>query len=428
MFAVRCERGSFMGESILVVCEDTHLRAALLELLAAVGFRSAASGDSPSAVLLGCCGLIAKNDLAVARAARRNGCKVPIVLVTSRGSEDLAVEALRAGIANYVRFPPTPEQLTQAIAAVAPDTRASSYADRIIGVSEAIRSVKAHLCRAASCSSNVLITGETGTGKELAAELIHRESNRSAKPFIAINCAAIPDSLLVSELFGFERGSFTGANAGQDGKLKAAAGGTVFLDEIGDLSPYAQAKILRAIETGEIQPLGGRQAQQMDVRIVAATNKNLETDPHFRRDLYFRLNVARIHLPPLRERKEDIPPLAEAFRAEFDGKFGCSSRGFLSGVLELLLAHTWPGNIRELRNIIEAGFIDPGPSANGEIDLPTQFRQAVQGASGGELERILSALSQTEWNRSLAAKELRWSRMTLYRKMARYGIARNRAA
>ncbi len=272
--------------------------------------------------------------------------------------------------------------------------------------------------------SNVLITGETGTGKELAADLIHRRSSRAGKPFVAINCAAIPDSLLESELFGFERGAFTGAHTAQEGKLKLADGGTVFLDEIGDLSPYAQAKILRAIETGEIQRLGGRQARQIDVRVIAATNRNLESDSTFRRDLYFRLNVARIHLPPLRERKEDILPLAEAFRIEFDRKFGCVSRSFVSRARELMLAHNWPGNVRELRNIIEAAFIDPGPNAEGDVDLPSQFRKAVQGSSGGELERILLALSQTEWNRGLAAKELNWSRMTLYRKMSRYGITR----
>ena len=413
-----------MVQAILTLSEDPAVRGILSRLLAAAGLTSADSTVSPAVILLGCRERIAKNDLAMARATSRNGNGTPIILITSHGSEDLAVEALRAGITNYLRLPLTPEQLACAIEAVAADTDATAPTDRILGISQAIREVKTNLHRAASCSSNVLITGETGTGKELAADLIHRRSSRAAKPLIPINCAAIPDSLLESELFGFERGAFTGAHASQNGKLKLAAGGTMFLDEIGDLSPYAQAKILRAIETGEIQRLGGRQSQRIDVRVTAATNRDLETDLSFRRDLYFRLNVARVHLPPLRERKEDILPLAEAFRTEFDTKFGCVSKAFLPRARELMLVHAWPGNIRELRNIIEAAFIDPGPNAEGEIDLPAQFRRAVEGSTSGELERILLALSQTEWNRSRAARELHWSRMTLYRKMAQYRITR----
>jgi transcriptional regulator with GAF, ATPase, and Fis domain len=292
----------------------------------------------------------------------------------------------------------------------------------MLGASLAIREVKAHLRRIAACSSNVLITGETGTGKELAAELIHGQSSRAERPLVTLNCAAVPDSLLESELFGFERGAFTGAHVAQDGKLKLAAGGTVFLDEVGDLSPYAQAKVLRAVETGEIQRLGGRRPQQIDVRVIAATNKNLEDDPNFRRDLYFRLNVARVHLPPLRERKEDILPLADSFRTEFERTFGCKTSAFTANAQELLLTHHWPGNVRELRHIVEAAFINPGANAAGEIDLPVEFRKSIRSFSGGELERILAALSKTHWNRSRAAEELRWSRMTLYRKMARYKI------
>ena len=416
-----------MAKTILIFSEDTSLRRTLLELVAATEWKSCGADDVPCAVLLGCPERMGHNDIAFARGASQNGRRLPIVLATLRGSEDLAVEALRMGFANYVRLPVTAAQLSQAIAAVTPNEGAAC-ADRLLGESEAMQAVKAYLRRVGACSSNVLITGETGTGKELAAELVHSASARAERPFVAINCAAIPDSLLESELFGFERGAFTGATVAQDGKLRAATGGTVFLDEVGDLSPCAQAKILRAIETGEIQRLGAKRPQQIDVRVVAATNKNLETDVNFRRDLYFRLNVARVHLPPLRERKADIMPLAEAFRREFDSRFGCVSRGFVRGVEELLLAHEWPGNIRELRNLVEAVFIDPGPDANGEIGLPAPFRKAMETATGGELERILAALAHTEWNRSRAAKELHWSRMTLYRKLSRYGIARTPAA
>jgi DNA-binding NtrC family response regulator len=408
--------------TVLVISEDRTIHQTLLRLLAMAGIASADLSGSPSAILLGCREYIAKNDLAAVQSIARNGPSIPIILVTSHGSEDLAIEALRAGVDNYFRLPLTAAQLTHAIDGIVPPNGACAAKDQILGVSLAIQSVKAHIKRIASCSSNVLITGETGTGKELAADLVHRQSSRVSKPFVKLNCAAIPDSLLESELFGFERGAFTGAHAAQDGKFKLAAGGTVFLDEIGDLSPYAQAKVLRTIETGEIQRLGGGRPQRIDVRVIAASNKSLESDPGFRRDLYFRLNVARIHLPPLRERKEDILPLANAFRAEFNTAFGCGATAFAATAQELLLAHDWPGNIRELRNIIEAAFIDPGPNAAREIDLPLHFQTALHNSSGGELERILCALSKTHWNRSRAAEELHWSRMTLYRKMARYKI------
>lgn len=413
-----------MGQGILTLSEDQATRAALLRLVAAAGLKDASSMDSPAAILVGCGECMARNDIALAQAISRNGKGVPAILVTSHGSEVLAVEALRAGFVNYLHLPLAPEQLARAIEAAAPELGVRNRDDRMLGESQAMKEARARLHRIASCSSNVLITGETGTGKELAAETIHWHSSRGKKPLITVNCAAIPDGLVESELFGFERGAFTGAHAAQEGKLSLAAGGTVFLDEIGDLSCYAQAKVLRAIDSGEIQRLGARKPQQIDFRVIAATNRNLATDPVFRRDLYFRLNVASIHLPPLRERKEDILLLAESFRAEFDGKFGYVTRAFAQSAKELLLMHSWPGNIRELRNIIEAAFIDPGPNGKGEIDLPAQFRKAIQHSSGGELERILLALSQTEWNRSLAAKELHWSRMTLYRKMAHYRITR----
>jgi len=416
-----------MKRTILALSEDPGVREMLRRLIASSGWTEAESASAPAAIVVGCRGHIGGNDLAMAQAASRRE-RIPIILIAAQSSEDLAIEALRAGVANYLRLPLTPEQLASAIEATVSKAAAPATADRLLGNSEAILDVKARLFRAAACSSTVLITGETGTGKELAAEFIHRNSSRARKPMMTINCAAIPDTLLESELFGFERGSFTGAHMARDGKLRLAAGGTVFLDEIGDLSPYAQAKLLRVIESGEIQRLGGQQPMKIDVRFIAATNRNLESDPSFRRDLYFRLNVARISMPALRDRPQDISLIAEAFRIEFDRAFGCLTSGFAAGVREILMAHTWPGNIRELRNIVEAAFIHPGPSADGLIDLPAAFRNAIQGSCGAELERILKALAETHWNRSRAAEQLQWSRMTLYRKMARYKISRASAA
>jgi DNA-binding NtrC family response regulator len=405
----------------LVLSENRAIREILLGLLASAGFATSNSASAPDVILVGCGARIATGDLEAAEATCRKDRRVPIILVTSHGSEELAVAALRGGMANYLRLPLTPGEFACALEPFLATPSVPSPDDRMIGESPTFRAVRQYLYRAASSSSNVLITGETGTGKELAAGFIHHHSKRAAKPLITINCAAIPDSLIESELFGFVRNAFTGADRAQDGKFKLGDGGTVFLDEIGDLSPYAQAKILRVIESGEIQRLGARQPQHADIRIIAATNRHLEADSGFRKDLYFRLNVARVHLPPLRERRDDVLSLAEAFRAEFDRKFECVTT-FTVSAKQLLLAHQWPGNIRELRNIVEAAFIEPGPDANGKLDLPAPFRQALQDFAPGEQERILLALSKTHWNKSQAASDLHWSRMTLYRKMARYQL------
>lgn len=407
--------------AILVLSENRAIREILLGLLASAEMVACNDAGGVELILVGCGARIANRDLERAKAASRRDRGVPVILVTSQGSEELAVEALRAGMADYLRLPMTPAEFVGALGPWMPAAPAFSSDDRMIGESPVFLDIRRYLSRAAASSSNVLITGETGTGKEMAAEFIHRHGSRAAKPWITINCAAIPDSLVESELFGFERGAFTGADRTHDGKFKLGDGGDVFLDEIGDLSPYAQAKTLRVIETGEIQRLGASHPQRADIRIIAATNRDLAADPGFRKDLYFRLNVARIHLPPLRERREDILRLAESFRAEFDRKFGCATT-FTVRAKQLLLAHQWPGNIRELRNIVEAAFIEPGPDGNGELDLPAPFRQALEGSLGGELEHILLALSKTHWNRSRAASELHWSRMTLYRKMARYQL------
>jgi DNA-binding NtrC family response regulator len=413
-------------QKILVLAQEQETRTILLRLVAESGIAEADFEGPPGVILFACGARIPKGELKTAQRIA-NG-KIPIILITSCGSEELAIEALRCGFSNYLRLPLTAADLSEALrnALPLPEEPFDGAMEQMIGNSQIIRNLKSYLLKAASCSSNVLITGETGCGKEITAELIHRYSPRRDKPFVAINCAAIPDSLFESELFGFERGSFTGAQAAQDGKLKLADGGTVFLDEIGDLSSYAQAKLLRAIESGEIQRLGGRKPQVIDIRVVAATNRELEHDPNFRKDLFFRLNVARIHLPPLRDRKEDIFNLAESFRAEFDRKFGRRTTGFTSQARELMMTHDWPGNVRELRNVIEAAFIDLAWNAL-EIELPPPFRKALETAAGvgsGERERILLALSETQWNKSRAAERLHWSRMTLYRKLAQHKISK----
>jgi DNA-binding NtrC family response regulator len=305
---------------------------------------------------------------------------------------------------------------------------APSLATSIIGNSIAIWKVTTYLRKVAVTDSHVLITGETGSGKELAARYIHDHSRRRGKPFIAINCAALPDGLLESELFGYERGAFTGAVTAYAGKLKLADGGTVLFDEIGDMSLYAQAKILRVIEAKEVYPLGGRRSAPLDVRIIAATNKDLDrkvSKSEFRQDLYYRFDVARVRLPSLRERKDDIPLLIDHYVQNFTRQFGRNIAGFSEEAMELLQSYDWPGNVRELMNLIERIFIDPPTKKIDAGDLPESMRSREsthRDAAPEERELLLYTLSQTNWNKSQAAERLHWSRMTLYRKLSKYHI------
>jgi DNA-binding NtrC family response regulator len=380
-------------------------------------------------VCLGCVNQIFGRELKTARdlAAARN---IPVVLLTLRGSEELAVQALRCGITDYLRVPFSRDELESIILSVCPGTRTAGLVkgENLVGESRAVQDIKAYIEKVGRTTSSVLITGETGTGKELIADLIHSNSPRAGRPLICVNCAAIPDTLLESELFGYERGAFTGAQTARDGKLTLANGGTLFLDEIGDMSPYAQAKLLRAIESHEVQRLGGHKTHTVDFRLIAATNRNLDSPADhdlFRRDLFFRLNVARIHLPPLRERKEDILPLSHFFRRKENLRFGRETRGFTPRAEQVLLQHDWPGNVRELRNIVEAAFIDLDAGAT-LVSLPAPFCAGIlqrERIGSAELDRILMALSETRWNKSQAAQKLHWSRMTLYRKISRYKIS-----
>jgi two-component system response regulator HydG/two-component system response regulator AtoC len=299
--------------------------------------------------------------------------------------------------------------------------------ERIVGRSSRICEITTCLDKVAATDCTVLITGETGTGKELAAKFIHQHSPRAHQPFVVINCAAIPDTLLESELFGHERGAFTGAVTKEEGGILAANHGTVFFDEIGDMTPYAQAKILRTIENREIRPVGGKHNVPIDVRFVAATNQNLEElikEGKFREDLYFRLNVARIVLPPLRERKKDIVLLIDHFLQTYNRRYGKRVEGFTDEALAILMDYDWPGNIRELKNLMEVTLIFAHRKMT-IADFPESFRRHLletRGLHQDERTRLIRALFETNWNKAKAAQKLNWSRMTLYRKMAKYGV------
>jgi two-component system response regulator HydG/two-component system response regulator AtoC len=291
--------------------------------------------------------------------------------------------------------------------------------------------VRRYLDRAAATTSTVLITGETGTGKELAASYIHEHSYRRRNAFVSVNCAAMPETLLESELFGYERGAFTGADGARDGKWKQADGGTLFLDEIGEMSPSAQAKILRVLDNREVCRLGGSKTQRVDVRVIAATNQEIDKlveERKFRADLYFRLNVARLHLPPLRERRSDIPLLVKHYVQQMNLKFRRKITGFDSEAMDKLEHYDWPGNIRELKNLVEAAFIELPDDCLDLAELPVAIRArlaSLRDLPAEEREQLLSALLKTDWNVSQAAAELQLSRMTLYRKMAKYQIVRS---
>ncbi|HXH38586.1 MAG TPA: sigma-54 dependent transcriptional regulator [Thermoanaerobaculia bacterium] len=361
---------------------------------------------------------------------------VPMLLIAPDCRAEVTLLAMRAGVNDVLGVTCSEADVTESVARLmkegpprgrTPGAPASSD-QRLVGGSALLRQIREDIRRVAATDTTVLITGETGTGKELAAELIHQQSRRREKPFASINCAAIPEGLFESELFGYERGAFTGAQAAREGKLQYAEGGTLFLDEIGDMNLYGQAKILRAIETRNVQRLGGTRDIRVNVRVIAATNQNLEqltSQNRFRQDLYFRLNVARIHLPPLRERVEDIPELIRHSVAELSMRLGRSAPMVTDGVLAQLEGYDWPGNVRELRNVLESALVFSPSRCITDHDLPPYVRALFSSSERRrqtERERIVAALHTSRGNRNETARILGCSRMTLYRKMIKYGL------
>jgi DNA-binding NtrC family response regulator len=430
--------------AILVVEQQPLLRHAVHEGLQRRGYSVAEVRDAGSAerhlaggeISLAVVGSLESGTRAAiefADCAHRRYPAIPVVIYAAETSVDLLLGALRAGVRDYISQPSLDELVSAVARCMLPSaSRGAECIDgsAIVGCSPAMGRTREYLRKVAATDCNVLITGATGTGKELVAEAIHRTSQRRQKPFVTVNCAAIPDTLLESELFGYERGAFTGAYTSHTGKLAQADGGTILLDEIGEMTPLAQAKILRAIENKEVQRLGARANSAVNVRVVAATNQELDSlmlSGRFRRDLYFRLSVAQIRLPELQERQEDIPVLVEFFLRQFNHRFACTVRGLDSEVMDTLMRHNWPGNVRELRNLVEAFFVNCRDGWVKPCDVPDHFNRLSNRArdlNEDERTRVVRALQNTHWNKSLAARELHWSRMTLYRKMARYEIAR----
>ncbi len=337
--------------------------------------------------------------------------KRPVIFITAHGTTEAAIEAMKNGAFDYLVKPVDLDRLSQLLERafeaarlmhVPAELPAEVGSDRIIGRSLAIQEMSKAIGRIAPQDVNVLIQGESGVGKELVARALYHHSRRAARPFLAINCAAIPETLLESELFGHERGAFTGAVRRRIGKFEQCDGGTLFLDEIGDMSPPLQAKILRILQEQRFERLGGNETLMTQVRVVAATNHDLErlvAEDRFRKDLYYRLKVVTIRVPPLRERLDDVAELAHYFLFRYDRELGLDLRGFAPETLEALERHSWPGNVRELQGVIKQAMLN----ASGSIILPEFLPDSLRGqgppleagrpeADGFNLERFIESL------------------------------------
>jgi two-component system response regulator HydG len=381
---------------------------------------------------------------------RRN---LPVIIVTGFGSMETAVQTMRAGAFDYLTKPFNSEQLVFSVERALRQTalvrevlrlRQDAAETRgllpdIIGDSAAMREVGDMVSRVAGTDATVLVTGESGTGKELIAQAIHRKSARSAGPFVAINCAALPEALLESELFGHKKGAFTDAKTTRRGLFLEASGGTLFLDELGEMPLGMQAKLLRALEERKVRPVGGDAEIPFDTRIVAATNRDLESrvqERTFREDLYYRVNVVHVALPPLRSRGHDILLLAQAFLVHFAKRHGKAVTGLAPATAEKLLAYAWPGNVRELQNSIERAVALTRLAELTVDDLPPKIRDykpshvllassdptelvTLEEVEGRYIQRVMEAVA---WNKTVATRVLGIDRSTLYRKLERYGI------
>lgn len=465
---------------LLVVDDEQSVRYSFRKLLASSSYlvSEAANADEtlslfrsekPDVVILDI-EMPGKDGIEVLKDVKGISPETPVIIITAYGTGDRVIKAMKYGAFEYIEkpfdIPRLMSVIEEAVRSIkgntpSPNTpsphateRTVAEKDTMIGESPAIKEVFKLIGRVAASDANILVVGESGTGKELVAKAIHKYSERSSKPFIAINCAAIPEALLESELFGYERGAFTGADRQKTGKFEEANYGTLFLDEIGDMSLSLQSKLLRVLQEGTLERLGGTRTITVDVRIVAATNRNLENDiasKSFREDLFYRLKVITISLPPLRMRREDIPILVNHFLAKHSGGKQERVLAVRPDALQKLMEYPWPGNIRELENVIKRAVIlakgsTLGPDAifdGAELptpDLTSHNARLISYLSPGitsqpgeiyklaisELEKDLVtwALAQTNGNQVKAAKLLGISRVMLHERLERFGLTR----
>ena len=417
--------------TILLVDDDAPFRAVLRDILGPKGHRILEAGDGAEALerlrrmradlVIADQQMPRMTGMELLRAIREGAAPPPVIMLTAFGTVRQAVDAVHAGATDYLTKPlQSPQALLDAVERIlAPES------DEIVGDSAPIREIVQTADRIAAKDVPVLITGESGTGKELIARRIHRLSRRASKPLVAVNCAALPDTLAESELFGYERGAFTGAERPRAGRFEEASGGTLFLDEVGELSAGVQAKLLRALEERVVRRLGAARDTAVDIRVIAATNRDLRAGDTFRSDLYFRLAVVTLDIPPLRERPDDVVPIARDLLARLAQRHGFRRPSLTPEAIHDLQAHTWPGNVRELRNAIERALVLRGEEAIRPVDLGLQPAAKTLSASTADVEkeRILEALRQTHGSRESAARLLGISVRTLYYRLSRYGLS-----
>ena len=456
---------------ILVVDDEEDIRSSLRRILEYEGMAMAEASsaregldrlatDHPDAVLLDI--KMPRMDGLEARAEiRKHDADLPVVMISGHGTVATAVEATRLGAFDFMEKPLERDRVLLVLRNALERRRLEeenrdlklTFEERfrIVGDSAALRQVQEEISKAAPTRASVLITGESGTGKELVARAIHRNSTRSAKPFIKVNCAAIPEELIESELFGHIKGSFTGATRDQTGKFVQADGGTIFLDEIGDMSMRTQSKVLRVLQDGDVEPVGAAKSLTVDVRVIAATNKSLPEEieaGRFREDLYFRLNVIPIFIPPLRERPEDIDDLVSYFAETFCGENNYRVKTFGEDAIDALQKLPWRGNARELRNAVERLIIMTSSDTIRASDIPgglgAPLGEAVPAAAQGALvvpyaetklqefkdaaERayLVAHLRKNEWNIAATAKSIETPRSNLYKKLEAHDINRDK--
>ncbi len=445
--------------SLLIVDDELHVRESLSRWFIEDGYEVETADSARSAlavlgrrrfdVVITDIKMPGMDGLDFPKRIREVDSSVSIILITAYASVSTAVEALKSGAYDYLVKPFDPEELSRVVEKACEHVRlkeenlalrerlATAGKELVVGESREMKRVIELVESVAPTDTTVMIRGESGTGKELIARLIHAKSPRSFGPMVAVNCGALPEGILESELFGHEKGAFTGAVGRRKGKLELADGGTLFLDEIGEVPPKVQVELLRALEEKQIVRLGGTQPVPVDFRVICATNRDLEEalrDGSFREDLYYRIAVFRIDLPPLRERPEDIMPIAEHYLDRFARAMGRRVTGFSDEARRLLLSYRWPGNIRELVNAVERALV---VCPEGEIrpeHLPILGRPAgEEGGEGSEedlslqaMERrhIQAVLRRCEFNVTHAARMLGIDRVTLYNKMRKYGIQR----
>jgi two-component system response regulator AtoC len=444
---------------ILIVDDDRNLLRVLGDMLAGPGISIITAANAEAALVAIQSELLDLiiTDLKMPRGSGmdvlafslKSNRSIPVIMVSAFGTIEAAVDAMKSGAYDFITKPFNPDELLQVVEKALGESKKNRelltpyfddvdvFASDIVGGTQAISDILSTAKKVALADSNVLISGETGVGKELVARAIHLASPRRQRPFVKVNCAAIPDALLESDLFGHERGAFTGAVINKPGRFELANGGTVFLDEIGEMPLNLQPKLLAVIQDKAFERVGGVKTVRIDVRIIAATNKDLAAACQkgtFRSDLFYRLNVVPISIPPLRERPADIAPLAEYFLHRLETKYGQKS-GIPQEVMSAFIAHDWPGNIRELENVVERMFVlSEGAELNAGL-IPAEIRPTVAPSVDAgfksqttaltrkaEKQMIESALMFVHQNRTQAAKKLGISRRTLQSKIKEYGL------